>query len=296
MHRFPERRPALAPRTLWRRSHPLGSISKVTFRCERGADALAYVCIPESARPPYRFIICLQGHTSGAHQSIALSADERRPIRVEGDRDFAIACMRHGFAALALEQRSFGQRSERRQRRKSFHNGCEDAALRALMLGRTLLGERVYDVDRAIDYLTARRDVDLDQVGVMGNSGGGTVSIYAAALLPRIGFAMPSSSLCSFRESIMTIHHCTDNYVPALYDLADLGDILGLAAPKPIVVVGATNDPIFPYPGLRRAYAQLRRIYAAAGAEDRLGLYVGRRGHRFYAEPAFGALLRLLRE
>src|SRR5688572_26759989 len=92
MDRFPERRPSLAPRTLWRRSHELGTIEKITFRCEPGADALAYVCIPHGARAPHRFMICLQGHTSGAHNSIAMSADEKRPAAVEGDRDFAIAC------------------------------------------------------------------------------------------------------------------------------------------------------------------------------------------------------------
>ncbi|HVJ21187.1 MAG TPA: alpha/beta hydrolase family protein [Polyangiaceae bacterium] len=290
---FPTRRPPLAARTLWQRRHALGTIAKVVFLCEPGAHAVAYVCIPSGSRPPHRFMICLQGHTSGAHNSIGLAANEKRRIAVEGDRDFAVACMRHGVAALALEQRAFGERSERVQRRRSIHNGCEDAAMRALMLGRTLLGERVYDVDRAIDYLESRGDADLSCVGVMGNSGGGTVSIYAAALLSRVGFAMPSSSLCTFRDSIMTIHHCADNYVPGLYGLADMGDVLGLAAPKPVVVVGSNNDPIFPYRGLRRAYGRVRQIYRAARAEDRLRLFVGREGHRFYAEPAFRLALPL---
>ncbi len=291
IQRFPERPPRLAPRTIWRKRHALGTISKIAFACEPGADALAYVCIPRDVRPPYRFMICLQGHTSGAHNSVGLSADAKQRIAVAGDRDLALGCMRHGIAALALEQRAFGERSERLQKRRSFHNGCENAAMRALMLGRTLLGERVYDVDRAVDYLAARDDADLSMVGVMGHSGGGTVAIYAAALLARIRFLMPSSSLCSFRDSIMTIHHCADNYVPGLYGLADMGDILGLAAPKPAVVVGSNNDPIFPYRGLRRAHAQALAIYRAAGVEDRLQLFVGREGHRFYAEPAFSLAL-----
>jgi hypothetical protein len=287
LDRFPERRPPLAARTLWQRRHPLGTISKVSFRCEAGADALAYVCLPHAARPPYRFMICLQGHTTGAHVSIGLSLDEKRTEIVEGDRDFALACMQRGIAALALEQRGFGGRAERLQARRSFHNPCHDTAMRALMLGRTLLGERVYDVDRAIDYLASRRDADLSLLGVMGNSGGGAVAMYAAGLLPRVGFVMPSSAFCTFRDSIMSVHHCSDNYVPGLYEVADMADVLGLAAPRPAIVVGSTNDPLFPLRGVRRAYRQLRTIYAAAGAEQRLRLVVGAEGHRFYAERAF---------
>ena len=46
---------------------------------------------------------------------------------------------------------SFGERGERRQEQVSPHP-CHDAAMHSLMLGRTLLGERVYDVDRGSTF------------------------------------------------------------------------------------------------------------------------------------------------
>lgn len=284
---FPVKRPPLAPRVLFTRKHALGSVSKLSFVSEPGAHALAYLGVPARAKPPYPLMICLQGHTSGMHNSLALAEDERTPLAVEGDRDFALPCLARGIAVLCLEQRSLGQRRERIQERRSFHNDCQDAAMRALMLGRTLLGERVYDVDRALDYLAARGDVDMRRIGVMGNSGGGTVAIYAAALLDRIAFAMPSCAFCTFGESLMSIHHCTDNYVPGLYRAADLADILGLFAPRPVVIVAGKSDAIFPLPGVRRAFRQLRAIYAAAGAPDNARLIVGPDGHRFYADLAW---------
>ncbi|MCL5269098.1 MAG: hypothetical protein M1457_00745 [bacterium] len=286
----------LAPRSLWKREHPLGTIEKIAFAGEPFADITAYVCLPKNIPPPYPFTICLQGHSTGMHVSIAVQReDETKPLAVEGDRDFALGTMARGMAALCIEQRSFGERREQLQQQVS-RDGCHDAVMQALMLGRTLAGERVGDVDRAIDYLAWRGDADMDRVGVMGNSGGGTISIYSAALLPRIRFAMPSCAFCTYRESIMSIYHCADNYLPGLLRWAESADVLGLFAPRPLVVVAGREDPIFPIAGVRRAFEKLSAIYAAAGAADRCLLVVGDGGHRFYADAAWPPLLAFLRQ
>lgn len=289
---FPEQHHPLKVRSLWKRKHPLGSIEKIVFTTEPHCDVPAYVCLPEKVKPPYTFTICLQGHSSGMHNSIAVQQDdETQPLNVEGDRDFGIGCMRRGLAALCIEQRSFGERQEKKQEMVSTH-GCHDATMQALLLGRTLIGERIYDVDRGIDYLAERGDVDMKTVGVMGNSGGGTTALFSAALLPRIAFAMPSCYFCTFRDSLMAIYHCMDNYIPGLLKYAEMSDIAGLFAPKPIVVVAGREDPIFPFAATRRAFKELRNIYSACGAADRCHLVVGEGGHRFYAEDAWPVMLK----
>jgi dienelactone hydrolase len=164
--------------------------------------------------------------------------------------------------------------------------------MHALMLGRTLLGERVYDVDRGIDYLASRGDADMRRVGVMGNSGGGTISLFAAALLPRIAFAMPSCYFCTFRDSIMSIYHCADNYIPGLLQVAEMSDIMGLFAPKPVVLVAGREDPIFPIAATQRAFKALKRIYDACGAKAHCHLVIGNGGHRFYAEDAWPVMMK----
>jgi len=289
---MPTQRVPLNVRRLWKRAHSLGAIEKVVFTAEPCADVPAYVCLPKGVRPPYTFFICLQGHTSGMHNSIGVdSKGETSPIDVPGDRDFAIGCMRRGLAALCIEQRSFGERREQLQKRVAAHT-CHDATMHALMLGRTILGERVYDVDRAIDYLADRGDADMKRIGVMGNSGGGTVSVFSAALLGRLAFVMPSCYFCTFGDSIMSIYHCADNYVPGLYGCAEMADVLGLFAPKPVVVVAGREDGIFPDAATRREFRRLKAIYRAAGAEDRCQLVVGPDGHRFYADLAWPKMLR----
>ncbi|MFH0963982.1 MAG: alpha/beta hydrolase family protein [Planctomycetota bacterium] len=288
-------RSSLNVRLLWQRPHELGTIEKIAFTSESKCDVPAYVCIPAGVAPPYSCIVCLQGHTTGMHNSIGVAAkDERTPIEVDGDRDFALGCMRRGVVALCIEQRSFGQRGETVQAQRAEHM-CHDAAMQAIMLGTTLIAERVMDVDRGLDYLAARGDIDMRTVGVMGNSGGGTITMYAAAVLPRLRFAVPSCAFCSFADSIMSIYHCADNYVPGLLRWAEVADVMGLFAPRPVVIVAGRDDEIFPLPGVRKEVRRLRRIYDAFEARRRVHFVVGDGGHRFYADAAWPHILRELR-
>jgi dienelactone hydrolase len=281
----------LRVRSLWQRETELGRIEKIVFRAEPGVDVPAYLCLPRDAAPPYRVFICLQGHTTGMHNSIAVAyEDETQSIEPEGDRDFGLGCMRRGIAALCIEQRSFGERREFIQP-QSLDYLCHQAAMNALMLGTTLLAERIFDLDRGIDYLSERGDMNMDRIGVMGNSGGGTTSMFAAALLPRIGFAMPSCCFSTFQTSIQSIFHCVCNYVPGLLQVAEMADVCGLVAPRPLVIVSGEADGIFPIGPARAEFERLREIYRAAGAPQRCHHVVGNGGHRFYADDAWPIML-----
>ncbi len=286
----------LKPRTLWKREVEHGTIEKIVFAAEKSSDVPAYLCLPRNVKPPYTTMICLQGHSSGAHVSVGLPReDDGLEANTEGDRDFGLECMKRGLAALCIEQRSFGERREKHQEQVSPHP-CHDATMQALMLGRTLAGERVFDVERGLDYLAARGDINMQRVGAMGNSGGGTITLLAAAVLPRIRFAMPSCAFCTYAESIMSIYHCGDNYIPGLLQYAEAADVLGLFAPRPLVVVAGRDDDIFPIKGVRRAFGDLEKIYQSFGAKKNCRLVVGDGGHRFYADDAWPVLLEMIGE
>jgi dienelactone hydrolase len=282
----------LEPRMLWRRERPEGLVEKVQFTVEPGLDAVAYLGFPSGVEPPYPCVICLQGHSTGMHVSLGVDrSTELEGIDVRGDRDIAVQAMRRGFAVLCLEQRGFGERGDHGHER---FNSCHRPALSALLQGRTLLGDRVFDVDRAIDYLCTRREIDPARIGAVGNSAGGTASLYAAALLPRVSFAIPSSCFSRFAASWAARYFCACGYVPRMMEIADLSDIVGLAAPKPMVLALGRLDRGLPIEDTRRAFAQVERIYAAAGASDRVRLVIGDEGHRFYGEASWRALEELL--
>ena len=178
----------LNPRSLWKRENELGTIEKIAFDSEPGVETLLYVCIPHGVKPPYHAFICMQGHTTGMHMSIAVDwRDETKSSPQIRDRDFAIGCMKRGIPAVCLEQRYMGEHSTDPEHQPA----CYEPAMRALMRGSTALGERVFDVDRTIDWMASRGDFDMTQIGIMGNSGGGTTSLFAGAVLPRLTLSCP---------------------------------------------------------------------------------------------------------
>jgi dienelactone hydrolase len=291
---MPSIRSPLKPRRLWVRHHPLGAIEKVVFTSEPYSDVPAYVCLPGDVKPPYAFLICLQGHGTGMHNSIALAPDETQPVETSAELDFGLWCMKHGLAALCIELRGLGERIELLQISEK-NKGCPTAAMQGLALGRTLIGERIFDVDRSIDYLAWRGDADMSRIGLMGHSSGGTTGIFAAAVLRRLAFLMPVSYFCTFSDSFMARRHCMCCYLPHIMEYAEMADIAGLFAPKPFIAVDGDQDELFPIRPVRRAFKDLKRIYAAAGAPGNCHLVVGRGGHRFFADAAWAKLSRVLR-
>lgn len=285
----------LKVRTLWAREHELGTIEKLVFRAEKDVDVPAYWCVPHQPVQPATTFICLQGHSSGMQLSIAVDREtEQKTIPIEGDRDFALGCMRRGIAALCIEQRSFGTRSETHQPIRTTNSMCQDAVVRGMSLGRTLNGERVFDVERALDYLAWRGDVDMQRVGILGQSTGGTISMYAAALLPQIAYCMPCCSTARFADSIATIHHCVCNIVPGIMQWMDMGDILGAIAPRPLVIINGQTDEIFPIASARQSFRHAKKAYSAIGAGDRVEFIEGPGGHDFYANLGWSAMLKMI--
>ncbi len=269
--------------------HDLFRETPFVFTSEAGADVPCHLLTPVRGNAPYPVVICLQGHTSGMHISLGRpksEADER--MVADGDRDFALQAVREGYAALVLEQRCFGERRDSRDAAvRHLGNGCQHASLVSLLLGRTMIGERVWDVSRAIDALAEFPDLDLRKIGCMGNSGGGTITYFAACLDPRVSIAMPSCYVCSLRHSIARIDHCPDNYVPGFLRWFELADIACLIAPRPLLVVAGETDSIFPIAGVHEACTQIAEIYRAAGRPNRCRLVVGNGGHRFYAAQSW---------
>lgn len=280
----------LNPVSIWKKDFADGSVEKIRLTMEDGFDNHIYLCLPHHFEKPYKTFICLQGHSTGMHVSIGVDwKDETSPHTDDGDRDFAIGCMKRGIAAICLEQRAMGENSTNEQ----HYPACLVPAMQLLLYGRTLLGQRIFDVSRVVDFMRERGDFDMSHVGLMGNSGGGTTTMFAAAVLPEITHAMPSCSFSSFKASIGSIHHCSCNFVPGLSNYGESADVLGLIAPRPLVVVNGRFDPIFPLAAAQEQFARLKEIYASLNAEENCQHVIGEGEHRFYAEDAWKIMLPL---
>jgi dienelactone hydrolase len=177
-----------------------------------------------------------------------------------------------------------------------WEKSCQITSMVGLLLGKSLMSLRVWDVMRTIDYIHSRPESMIGNIGCVGLSGGGVVTLYAAALEDRIGVAVVSGALCTFRASIMAMDHCADNYVPGILRYAEAPDIAGLIAPRPLLIEHGIEDPLFPIPATRQAYQDLARVYTLLNCADHLEADYHAGAHRFSGGQAFTFLDRWLAE
>jgi dienelactone hydrolase len=272
------------------------TMRRVLLRTEDDLWVPAFLCLPPGATGALPTVICCQGHaTAGMRVSVGLIPDEQwQELVADGDRDFALQAVRMGYAALALEMRGFGELRLAVDRERDANNSCARLSLLANEAGTTLLAMRVHDIRCAVDYVHARHELDGARLALTGNSGGGTVTLYAAALEERLAAAIPSCAFCTFADSIQSVDHCACNFVPGLARDLEMQDIAGLIAPRPLLVIAGREDGIFPLHGVETAWRELAPIYEASGHAERLHLYVGEGGHRYYAAPVEGFLREAL--
>jgi dienelactone hydrolase len=205
--------------------------------------------------------------------------------------DFAVQLVERGFVVLALEMLGFGHRRDDAARRSGpSQTSCQPAAGAALLLGETMAGWRVWDATCAIDLLESRPDVNSERLAIAGISGGGTVGLYAAALDKRIKVAILSCSFCTFRDSIFSISHCIDNYVPGMLRWFEMADVAAMIAPRGLFCENGNRDEIFPEGAARRAADQTRQAFVVLGASDRFKLEINEGDHQFYGKGAFERL------
>lgn len=253
---------------------------RFTFESEKGAVVPAYLLIPDTGKEKYPVAICLQGHSSGFHNEIGVIKYERDK-NSQPRAQHALQAVRNGFAALTIEQRAMGERKTSRY--KSDELMCTYTAMTALQLGRTVLGERMWDVSRAIDQLANFLQLDLDKIAMLGGSGGGTATFYTACYDERIKLAIPSYAFCSYETSILNIFHCPCNYIPRASEWFEMQDLAALIAPRNLLVVAGLKDGIFPLTGVNEGFETVKRIYEKAGVSDKCRMLVTPEGH-FWCE------------
>ncbi len=265
---------------------------RFTFQSEEGYRVPCHLLLPDGVENP-PLMICLQGHSRGMHISMEREIYEGDDISIQqNDEGFAVRAIREGFAAVTLEQRNFGEKGVNAD--STGLPRCLEASMNAIMLGRTTIGERVWDVARLIDVLEEHfaDKADLGRLSCIGQSGGGTATAYIAALEERIGFVISSGAMCTFKDSIGAMSHCACNYVPSIAQYFDMDDLMAMACPKYFVQVNGISDPIFPLFGAEKVFEKGKKAYEKADVGDRCALVKGDGGHRFYADDTWPVIRR----
>ncbi len=262
---------------------------RFTFESEKGAIVPCYLLIPDLGKEKYPLAITLQGHSSGFHNSIAEPKTPEQEEYALGRGKFAVQAVQHGYAALAIEQRGMGERRPSAPHQNGAQM-CEYTAHIALLLGRTIIGERVWDVSKAIDAVATFDCIDTDKILITGNSGGGTMSYYAACYDERIKLSVPSCAFCPFEDSIMNWYHCSCNFIPHAYEWFEMQDLSCLIAPRNLVLVNGEKDAIFPVEGARKGYETVAKCYEKAGAADKCKMVETPKAHYWCEDIVWTAI------
>ncbi|TET12558.1 hypothetical protein E3J84_01415 [Candidatus Aerophobetes bacterium] len=242
---------------------------------------------PKKATNPLSLVLTPHGHKEPEiYLGIAHNEQEAKAIS-EGERDIAVQAVREGYLTILPTMRAFGETIYNPKREQDKISSCREELMHGLLVGRTPIGERVWDISRLIDWALKRPDVDGGRIAITGNSGGGMISLFAAACDERITVAVPSCYFNTFQKSIGTIKHCECNYIPGILRLSEMYDIAGLIAPRPFCAIAGRKDEIFPIASVGEAFGKLQEIYKVVGAPDLCELFIGEGGHRYYRRGAW---------
>jgi dienelactone hydrolase len=136
------------------------------------------------------------------------------------------------------------------------------------------LGLQLWDSIRALDFLASLDDVDPEQLGATGASGGGTQTFLLAAIDDRVKFAAPVNMV----SAIMQGGDLCEN-APGLRINTSNVEIATMFAPKPMLLVSATGDWTRNVP--KEEFPAIKRIYDLYGKSEEVEVVQIEAEHNF---------------
>ncbi|MCZ2079167.1 MAG: acetylxylan esterase [Bryobacterales bacterium] len=251
-------------------------IEKVIFESRPRYYVTANVYVPRATRPPFPTLLASVGHW-GAGKAFS---DYQR---------LGAYFARRGFLVMVFDLPGMGERVESWDTvtsRPLVHPGTSEyfvttehgiAAGRTILTSGNLVTYLIWDAIRALDYLTARDDVDAARIAATGVSGGGWQTELLAALDPRVKVAMPA---------------CYGGCIADLLFGAKIStaDVEALIAPRPLLLMEATGDSRSSVMEKLRRRKLVGDFYRAAGVVDRLRFMLAEGPHG-YTPTMFAVML-----
>jgi cephalosporin-C deacetylase-like acetyl esterase len=232
-------------------------IEKIVYQSMPGLYVTGNFYIPKQGKKPFPVVLYLCGHLPDPYGA-----------KVPYQRH-AIWFAQHGYVCLILDTLEFGEVP-------GIHHGLYDQNMwQWLPLGYTPVGVEVWNAMRGLDYLETLPWVDMHRVALTGESGGGSITWCTAALDQRITVAVPAISTWTAGTQV-SLHGVQENcdciYYPNIYE-QDFTILGALVAPRPLKMISARLDPMFPPAGYNAVYDKLKTVYALYGAENKVAAF-----------------------
>ena len=247
------------------------TIEKLIYYSRPDFPVTANLYVPDNARPGKTPTVlhllghALDGKSCGEYQSVGISLARK-------------GCMVLMPDPLGQGERiSFPTRPDHQNTRE--HNLLNR---RLISMGDNVGAWRIYDAIRGVDLLLERPETDPERLGVVGNSGGGTMTTLVNAVEPRLKAAAPNCYITTWQRLVENeLPVDGEQIVPGFgADGGEMADLLILKAPNPLLIMGEKDD-FFDIRGTRETYEELKRIYTILGVPERVRLFVGENSHGF---------------
>ena len=192
-------------------------------------------------------------------------------------RAYAIELAKRGYVTISPDQFGFGEdmkTEEGKTRFADFYKNYPDWCI----TGRRVLGHM-----RAVDVLDALDYVKHDGYGVIGNSLGGQAALFLAGMDERIRVSIPSTGISPFATNAYRLVHTAHPIHPHEAKMLEkngkspweLNEILGLCAPRAVLVLEPFNDKYNPYTSVvYDCVYSAHKVYALLEHPERLCFYI----------------------
>lgn len=273
---FPEKTP-LNARVTGTVDRDAYRVDKVIFESRPGFPVTGNLYIPKNRKFPLPGVVGVCGHSLNGKA---------------GDtyQSFAQGLARMGYVVLIYDPLGQGERFQYlKPDGKSRYGGSVSEHIQTgnqlCLVGGFLGSWFTWDGIRALDYLLTRPEVDPKQVGLTGNSGGGTQTTWLCGNETRWSMAAPSCFVTTFRRNAENELPADTEQCPPNAMALDLdhSDFLAAMAPKPVTILGKERD-FFDVRGVEEAHARLKQLYGLLGQPGNAGLFVGPTPHGYTIE------------
>jgi dienelactone hydrolase len=279
------------------------SIEHLQWQLPYGPPTEALLLKPSGSRGKLPGVVALHDHGGNKYfglRKITRMSKDPHPAIVRhqdhyyGGLAWANELARRGYVVLVHDTFTFGSRrmriadlpaairnnmvesnpeaEEEIERYNQFAANHEHIIAKSLFsAGMTWPGVFVLDDRCALDYLASRPEVDATRIGCAGLSGGGLRTVMLTGADERIRCACCAGMMTTWRDYLLnkSYTHTWMVYVPGLPQDLDYPEILGLAAPSPVLVLNNRQDQLFTMPEMERADRILKEVYGKAGMSDR---------------------------
>ncbi len=258
-------------------------IEKIVFQSRPNVYVTTNLYLPEKRKDPCGAVLFQLGHSNEG----------------KGDDQYqrvARAIASCGVIVMLMDPPGQGERHtyfEESINRLMVGGTCDEheyLGKQSVLIGDSIARYFITDAMRAVDYLMSRPEVDENNIGITGSSGGGTATCHTMVCDTRIKAAAPGTFVTT-RKNYFYAGGAQD-YEQIWFGATEVGfdhyECALCFAPKPLLLLTDDAD-FFPIEGAEEVYSVCKRFWEMYDSEDKFAIVTDKSEHCYTDTLAMAA-------